>query len=259
MNTPQTRTNELAKKLGLDTDLFLKREDKHKYGSHKGRSIPLMIKKYTEQGIRKFGISSSGNSALSAMHAVNIFNESSDEKIYLQVYVGKKIDVNKMDRLEKLVSTNITIEQVGKPKQKVFQLDSAGTIKSLRQSTDDSALVGYESLANELAEIKYLKAIFIPTSSGTTAEALHKYFTQKDMEVQIHIVQTIACHPIAEKFDTNRASSQAEKSIAGAIVDKVAHRKINVVKAIGDSGGFGWIVDDEEIKKPKMTQERVKI
>ena len=60
--------------------------------------------------------------------------------------------------------------------QTLFTKIKDQNIKALRQSTDDLALIGYHALAEELLEISDISAVFIGTSSGTTAEALANYF-----------------------------------------------------------------------------------
>ena len=45
-----------------------------------------------------------------------------------------------------------------------------------------------------------------------------------------------------------RGPSGTGASVASAIVDKIAHRKDNVVEVIKYSGGSGWIANDDEIK-----------
>lgn len=251
MKTPQQSYPELARALGLDNQLFLKREDLHKYGSHKGRSIPLMIKTYAKQGITDFVISSSGNAALAAIHAVSQYNKNNPgSNIKLQIFVGKKIDrtkLNSLHTIHNIQDTSIQIEQVERPKQEAFQLDKEGKAKYLRQSIDDLALEGYIELTQELNKLPNLEAIFIPTSSGTTAQALGQAFQNLNQNPQIHIVQTSFCHPIAEAF--NKGLTADRLSIASAIVDNVAHRKQAVIEIIKQTKGFGWIVTDEEIEK----------
>jgi threonine dehydratase len=141
------------------------------------------------------------------------------------------------------------LEQVERPKQQAFQMDKSGKAKFLRQSTDEHALEGYFELARELSKIPDLTAVFIPTSSGTTAQALGQSFEKLNKNIQIHIVQTEACHPIAEEFDT--PEKKTEVSCAGAIVDKVAHRKNEVINVIKNSHGSGWIVSDEKIREAR--------
>lgn len=248
MLTAQESFPKLAKVINVP-EIILKREDLHPYGSHKGRSIPYMIDEYIKQGYSDFVISSSGNAALAAAYKVNNYNETNpNKKITLQIFVGKNIETEKLNDLKNLIiDKNINIRQVKRPKQSAFQSDKNKKTKNLRQSTDDLALKGYQSLADELNAIKNLQAIFIPTSSGTTAEALKNSFYKLNINPQIHIVQTCACSIIAAEFDNNYYPCAI--SLAQAIVDNVAHRKKKVIEAIKKSNGFGWIVAENEIKK----------
>jgi threonine dehydratase len=249
MKTPQQSYPKLANTIGVH-NLYLKREDKHPYHSHKGRSIPLMIKEYRKKdGIHNFVISSSGNAALAAAKAVWKHNQNNTgAPITLKIFVGKHISKNKMKILKEYLDTAyITLEQVSRPKQSAFQMEKDGKAKNLRQSTDPLALVGYYDLAKDLSKIPNLQAVFVPTSSGTTAEGIAIGFEQLSVDIQVHIVQTTRCNPIASQFDTDFLPT--EHSIAGAIVDQIAHRKDAVVDAIKKSNGFGWVVSDTEIQK----------
>lgn len=247
MKTIQMPYSELSRALGLEHDVYLKREDQHKYGSHKGRSIPIMIKKYfKEDNLTNFVISSSGNAAIAAVHAVQAHNRNNPTKLKLTVFIGQHINPEKMKTLLAIIDdANIKIEQVEKPKQMAFQMDKNGEAKLLRQSIDDTALEGYIELAEELVKIPNLSAVFIPTSSGTTAEGLGKAFADLRKNIQIHIIQTTTCHPIVS---TTQKNILEEKSLADAIVDKVAHRKENVIEIIRETNGNGWIANNTEIK-----------
>lgn len=247
MKTPQIPAANLAKAIGV-SELYLKREDMHHFGSHKGRSIPHMIDLYRKDGVSNFVISSSGNAALAAMYAVQTHNANSDRApLTLRVYVGKKIPAEKLSVLRAVMNDRyVTLEQVENPKQQAFQMDKEKKAKNLRQSTDDSALLGYKELAEELSRIPNLAAVFIPTSSGTTAQALGEAFQTLDQHPQIHIVQTTACHSIAEEFDT--VWTKSDTSIASAIVDHVAHRKQAVIDIVKQCNGSGWVVTDQEIQ-----------
>ncbi len=249
MKTTQQSYDKLNDVLG--TEVYLKREDLHAFGSHKGRSIPHMIEDYIKTANKtSFVISSSGNAALSAIKYVRSHNRNNAEApLKLTVFVGQKIQPNKLMILEteKEEDIHITITQTDRPKKSALEMHKAGAALNLRQSTDDLALVGYYELAKELAHIPNLSAIFIPTSSGTTAQALGLEFEKLDgPKPQIHIVQTEHCHPMAEYFDTD--FTHTESSVAKAIVDNVAHRKEKVIDVIKKSEGSGWVVNDEEIK-----------
>ena len=266
--TPLQEKPRLAVALGLSSPLYFKREDLHPLGSHKGRSIPHMIDMHAGAGTTHFAISSSGNAALAASLYIKEYNQNNPlSPLTLEIYVGEHINTAKFERLKlsiadvKYPSTGstsspqadsgqaISIIQTEKPKQMVHLLNKRGEAKALRQSMDDTALAGYKSLADELAEVKPY-AIFIPTSSGTTAQALGSWtptWESNSQVPQIHIVQTTKCHPIAEEFDKHFENSDI--SLADAIVDIVGTRKPEVVKVIRESGGSGWIVNDEEIKE----------
>ncbi|PIR76710.1 MAG: hypothetical protein COU32_00480 [Candidatus Magasanikbacteria bacterium CG10_big_fil_rev_8_21_14_0_10_42_10] len=262
MKTPQQAYPALAKALGIN-NVFLKREDEHPYGSHKGRSIPHMMKTYIKRdGIRDFVISSSGNAALAAIRMAMKHNQNNpDKQITLRVFVGKNIDEKKLSRLHNEITnttSGINIEQVERPKQETFKLDKEKIATSLRQSTDDLALEGYQELAYELMKIPDLIAVFIPTSSGTTAQAIAEVFVREQPTTQVHIVQTTACHPIATALGAT--GEDTDSSVAGAIVDNIAHRKQAVADAVTLTHGAGWIVNDEKIESAqKLVNETTHI
>ena len=256
MKTPQTPFPALATALGVP-ELWLKREDQHHFGSHKGRSIPLMIDHYWhKENTTNFTISSSGNAALAAALAVQHHNTNNPDKpITLKIFVGNKIPEAKIARLKNLTDSRITLEQVANPKQAAFQLEASGAAKNLRQSTDDLALQGYHELAQELLHIPNLQAVFVPTSSGTCAQAIAEYFVANANPIpQVHIVQTDFCHPIAAAFQNpicpthGKTPAAPTSSLASAIVDNVAHRKFPVIDAVLKTQGTGWIVSDHEIQ-----------
>ncbi len=248
MKTPQQSYQQLTTALGIE--VYLKREDLHAYGSHKGRSIPLMIEYYAKKEDRSsFVISSSGNAARAAVKYVVLHNRNNPTHILtLEVCIGKKILEEKRAILEaeREGDQHITITETERPKQEAFTKEKSGEAVNLRQSTDDRALEGYIDLAKELSKIPSLSAVFVPTSSGTTAQALGTFFDGNAPMPQIHSVQTEACHPIAAFFDTD--FTEARSSIAGAIVDNVAHRKDEVIDVIQKSAGSGWVVTDTEIQ-----------
>lgn len=244
MLTPQEKYPDLGSIIGLD-NIYLKREDINPYGSHKGRSIPVMIDHYYDMGDRYFAISSSGNAALAAAIHIKNINETVSEKIKLDIYIGNRIAKHKLEKLEQFANDNIRILIKENPIQALNQATQQG-IRSLRQSTDDKALDGYSSLAEELSQIKNLGAIFIGTSSGTTAQALANYFLEKKLPVQIHIVQTSSCHPLVDSFES--ADVPDEISIADAIVDRTAHRKNALIPLIQKTKGRGWFASNDDIR-----------
>ena len=250
--TPQQNHKNLAKHFSVP-NLFIKREDLHPYTSHKGRAIPFMIEHHIKKdNIQEFTISSTGNAALAAIiFAQNYNTQNTKTPITLTVYVGKKIPEKKYARLmQEITDPHIQLFQTERPKQTAFQKGKEDGITFLRQSTNPVALTGYNSLAEELNNIQNLGAIFIATSSGTTAQALGEWFLKKQKDVQIHIVQTTTCNPIAKMFDTNYV--QTPMSLATCIGDVVVHRKANVADIIKKTEGFGWVVDDTIITEAQQ-------
>lgn len=262
--TPLEQYPELAGKIGFSA-LYFKREDLHPYGSHKGRSIPPMIDHYYAAGERRFAVSSSGNAALAAaIHVAGLPDAS------LDVFVGNHVSESKLSRIQEVVARDpgrMRVLKKERPLQALLQATDEG-FRSLRQSTDDEALRGYASLAEELerdlAEVvgkagtgkgsKASGAIFIGTSSGTTAQALAEHFSAKKLPVQVHIVQTSSCHPMAEEFEAY--DGPEETSIADAIVDQTARRKAVLVPLVSSTGGHGWIAtNDDIIAAQRLVQE----
>ncbi len=257
--TPIEHYTELAKVIGL-SDLYFKREDLHPYRSHKGRSIPYMIDYYRDRGDKYFAISSSGNAAIAAGLHVLKLNKENKEKVHLNIFVGKNINQEKLDNLREIAEKDKDhIKILAKERPIVSLHEAVGEgYRSLRQSTDKIALVGYKSLFEELETIKNAGAIFVGTSSGTTAEALARYVLENKLPIQIHIVQTSSCHPIADNFENYDGPD--EKSIADAIVSKTSERTPQLLDLINQTGGYAWVATNEDIEIAKeLTKEHIDI
>ncbi len=258
--TPLEAYPKLAKAIGVN-QLFFKREDLHPYGSHKGRSIPVMIDHYLKAGERRFAISSSGNAALAAALYVAVIPAKAgiqglaaeNNPISLDIFIGQHAAPHKAQRLKELADEHIRVLIKERPLQALTQAVNESA-RSLRQSTDDLALIGYESLAQELAAATARRSdlrrsdlsIFIGTSSGTTAQALAAYFLKEKLPIQIHIVQTSSCHPLADAFESYDGPDEA--SLADAIVDMTARRKEALIPLIKKSGGRAWVATNDDIK-----------
>lgn len=245
MITKHEEYQKLAKELGIKS-LYFKREDMHPYGSHKGRSIPKMIDIYISEGYSHFAISSSGNAALAAVMYIKEINSKNKNQILLEVMVGRHISAKKLDKLKKYEDENIIVTMHDRPVQTLFVKSKDPNIKALRQSNDDNSLIGYESLAEELIKIPKLEAVFIGTSSGTTAQAISEYFASHNSNIEVHIIQTSSCHPISDNFVDNEVVD--EQSIADAVVDHTALRKDVLTELIIKTKGNAWIVSNEEIR-----------
>jgi threonine dehydratase len=252
MVTPHEQHPELAQALGI-SDLYFKREDLHPYGSHKGRSIPLMIEWYYKKGDRRFGISSSGNAAIAAALYIKEHNSTGEDKMTLDIYVGLHVNPDKLAKIKELCDDHVSVYTKERPLQALTQATQEG-VRSLRQSVDDVALMGYESLAEELLSIRNIGTVFIGTSSGTTAQALARHFINKNLPIQVHVVQTSSCHPISAAFELYEGPD--EKSTADAITDITAHRKDALTALLTKDGGFGWFASNEDILAAQSLTEK---
>ncbi|HEY0908338.1 MAG TPA: PLP-dependent lyase/thiolase [Candidatus Paceibacterota bacterium] len=251
MTTPQKEYPELAATLGIPA-LYLKREDLHPYGSHKGRSIPRMIDEKVALGATSFALSSSGNAALAAVRHIQKLN-AEGRGLTLSVFVGEHIDAGKKARLESEIGADsaITIATAPRPLQSLMNFIKGTSAVSLRQSNDDSALAGYHELAEDLSYLPNLSDVFVATSSGTTAQALAEYFHNTGKKIAVHIVQTTEVSTMAADFDKDgaaQASAAKEESLADAIVDRVAHRRTALEKILTETRGNGWIATNANIR-----------
>jgi len=221
--------------------VWIKNEMLNPNNSFKDRSLAYQLSYYISNGAKKFVISSSGNAAISAASYIPL---TADAEI--DVFVGFGINNNKLERLEKLKSDRIRIHQGPKPKSDAIKFARSNNAVNLRGSIDDLALTGFKTIGYELAgEAKQIDSLFIPTSSGTSALALHYAFEEMGMKVAIYICQSEKVHPIASEFDKDY--KEKPESMADAIVDKVALRKPKLLAALRQNGGGGFVLSDHEI------------
>lgn len=240
-NTPTHRVS------NDDYTAIIKDETRNPTGSFKDRGLSYQIARHIQDGKTKFAISSSGNSAISASFIAKLY------KLRLCVFVSDSIQYEKLNRINDIIkrTQNITLFKSQKPRSDLIKfLRNNPDFTSLRGSTDEYALQGYKSIAYEIIKSNQnIDAIFIPTSSGTSALGIASGFSELDTPVQIHICQTEKVYSIAKVFDSNFQSSKS--SLADAITDKVAHRKEKIVEVINQSQGFGWVISDTELIEAK--------
>lgn len=206
-------------------------------GSVKDRGIVYQIAKAKEEGYTQAVISSSGNAAISASQYAKLFG------IKLTVFVSEKINKSKLEILRK---SNSRIIVSPKPVSKAFVFAKENNAYNLRQSTDENAPYGYETIAYELIDIEpEIDAIILPVSSGTTMVGIYEGFRGLSHIPSFHLVQTEAIHPIASKFDKDFVPKV--ESLADAIVAKFTKREDVLLEIIRKSGGSGWVAEEEKL------------
>jgi threonine dehydratase len=242
--TPLIAAPALAAAIGV-RELYVKCEQAHPYGSHKGRSIPFMIDHYLRRGATTFSISSSGNAALAAARHAVFLMDHKNTSLELDIFMSPRAHPTKVALIKEAAAghASIRLHTVERPLAAHTVRVGEGAI-SLRQSTDDIALLGYESLAKEItAAVPTIAAIFIGSSSGTTAQALAQFLPNN---IAVHVVQTTACHPLAVALGAVDMGN--EPSLADAIVDTAAHRTAALTPLIQEHNGQGYIVNNETLQ-----------
>ncbi len=80
----------------------------------------MMIDKYIEDGFHHFAISSSGNAALAAGLYIKKLNKKRKDKIILEILLGRNIEKDKLEILEKLKDENILLSIHDRPLQALY-------------------------------------------------------------------------------------------------------------------------------------------
>lgn len=244
-NTPEIMAPEIAKSLGLN-DLIFKCEDQNPNGSHKDRGLAYQISRAYEEGRKNLIISSSGNGAISA--AAYCRNAG----IKLFVFVSFKIERAK---LEKIIEQNPAMIFTSlKPLTFSDYISKKYDIKNIKSSADENSIYGYKSIGFEIYERQgEADSIFLAVSSGMTmlgiAAAYQDLLALGEIKKmpQFHIVQPSRIHPLAAHFDKD--FKYESEVLAKAIVNRNVLKEKEIISAITQSGGGGWIVQNSAIKE----------
>lgn len=231
--------------------VYFKLEHQNPTGSVKGRGLAWQIFHLLEQNQTEAVISSSGNAAYAAAY----FGELAGIKIH--TYLPVSVDPEKVSLIKQHGATvNISRE----PILRSIQFAQQEKLMYIRQSADPVSLMGYESslvaeLIKQFSENRIDSsdaAIFFPVSSATTMSGVHQGFINELATQQIpqmHAVQTVAVNTIAANFDQD-FRRKARSIVPGIVARKRANTHYDLaMSAIKDTGGFGWVVTDEQTKK----------
>jgi len=236
--------------------ILIKDERTHTTKTHKDRSFRHWVSRLYADGIKEAALSSSGSSAYAAAHYCSL------AKIKLHIFIRKDFPENAIARLTQY--PNIILYQSKTPKKDAFLFSKKYSIPYLRASTDPFAPEGYKTLSFELAqEHPDIEEIFIPTSSGATLVGVYRGYTLLKKETgismpRLYIVQTTMVHPMAEIFDNNFTSQTSHP--ARAIIDRIAHRKKEVISIIKKVNGGGYVISKEDVRGIKsLFQDTKKI
>lgn len=221
----------------LNERVSLKREDQNPTGSVKDRGIAFLVSWAYSCGKKDLVLSSSGNAAISAAKYSQIAN------INLYAFVSPSINPRKLKKLEEL-KAKVFISP--RPVSEAIKFSQKNNFLNLRPSRSEYGNEGYQTIAFELAEKDKLpEDIFIPVSSGVMLLGITKGFKKLGFLPRIHVCQSSAVYPIASFF-TNDFQAE-EKSLAEALVAKFSPLRNQVITAVKESKGSGWVINNQEI------------
>lgn len=215
-------------------NFYLKREDQNITGSAKDRAIPYQIDNLKKTGFNQAVISSTGNAAISAAHFCQ------QNHINLTIFLSPHISPNKLSLLKKF-DHEIIISP--KPISDAIKFAKTNHAYLLRQSTDPSALIGYQQIAKDLInQLPQITSIFIPIGSGTTLLGISQKLPPS---VKIFGVQSAANPTISQNFDQNFTSET--RLITDALSAKFLPQKNQIIESIKNSNGTAFTVQNEQI------------
>ncbi|MDD4785329.1 MAG: PLP-dependent lyase/thiolase [Candidatus Shapirobacteria bacterium] len=207
-------------------NVFFKREDLNITGSAKDRAIISQIDNLKKQNFSSAVISSTGNAAISAAYFCHL------NQIKLTVFLSPKVNQNKLDLIKKN-NCQIIISQ--KPISDSIKFAKKNNVYLLRQSTDPSALIGYQEIGKELTkELPKITSIFVPVGSGSTL---------------LGISQTL--NPSVKIF----AVKPENTILTDALTVKYQPLKNKVISAVKNSKGSELIIQNKEILKTQKILE----
>jgi len=215
-------------------NIYLKREDLNETGSAKDRAMIFQIENLKKQGFKSAVISSTGNAAISAAHFCHL------NQIDLTIFVSPKINKAKFDLIKKDGGQIFISDQ---PISESIKFSKKNHSYLLRQSTDPSALIGYQEIGKELmSELPQITSIFVPVGSGTTLLGISQTINPS---VKIFAVQPASNCPLSKFFDSDYQPET--ENITDALSAKYLPLRSQIISAIKNSDGTGLIVKNNEI------------
>lgn len=152
--------------------LWIKHEDEHPIGSHKGRSIAYQLSILRSKDVKKVVLSSSGNAAI-ALARLNHFFPSF-------VFVSPQVDAAKGYQLSLQNGEYTKVISTPFPRNFAHYLAKNEQYWDLRPSQSDDAITGLMSLGFELAEqiadLSDQYSIYAVTTSGANVLGMYKAF-----------------------------------------------------------------------------------
>lgn len=245
--TPLQPARALGRDLGIP-DLWLKREDLSPTGSHKARSLGLMVSDLKARGISQAVISSSGNAAVAAAAYCSLAG------IRLLSLVSPRTPAVK---LAALLDQPQLVVVSAHPVALLHRAVTAWGMADLRTSTNPLGAAAYRGIAAELVSEGAWRAVFVFANSGATALGIQEGFARllpAAQRPQVHLVEASPggelTRPWYGREDTLLASGVGD---LGTRRSRLAPR---LRRAVRESGGRGWRVDLAAMEEVRELTER---
>lgn len=215
-------------------NIYLKREDLNETGSAKDRAIITQIKNLQDQCFNQAVISSTGNAAISASYFCQL------NHIQLTVFLSPKINPQKLELIKK---NNCQIFFSDQPISDAIKFSKKNHAYLLRQSTDPSALIGYQEIGQELNhQLPQTTSLFIAVGSGTTLLGISQKLPST---TKLFAIQPASNCPLSKLFDQN---FQPEiNTLTDAITVKYLPLKSKIIQTIKSSQGTALVVQNSDI------------
>lgn len=223
----------------LDARILLKREDQNPTGSHKDRAAEHQTLRAASRGIETVTISSSGNAAIATSRYAQ------QAGVRAVVFVHPDTDPQKLAAID---GESTIIVKTTRAINGAKLLAKTLQIPNLRPSTDDEALVGYESLGGELAQDlpDDVSSVVLFVTSGATALSVARVLHEERPSIEVHIVQAEGSSGIVapeQQIDDVSAHGAA----AGRLGVRRSRRARPLRKAVELTGGAGHVVGAESV------------
>ncbi len=227
-------------------DIWVKADYINPTSSFKDRGVAFLVSKLLEEGAGGVIIDSSGNAAVSTAAYCARAGLRHIAVMPIYSHVEKKAQV--------LWHGSTIIEAPDRDSARIFarRLSRELGLRYIGFALEPNAVPGFKTAAYEIEEEFTPDAIFIPTGSGTNLVAIATAYLEmlREGEVEgvpeIHCVQSAACAPISGEFTDYEP---IESTLAEGVIVPHTERKDEAVRLVRETGGTGWVVDDEEIYK----------
>ena len=245
--TPLQPARELGRELGI-ADLWLKREDLSPTGSHKARSLSLMVSELKARGVSQAVISSSGNAAVAAAAYCSLAG------IRLLSLVSPRTPAVKLAALLHQPQLVVVSER---PVALLHHSVTAWGLADLRTSTNPLGAAAYRGIAAELVSEGPWQAVFVFANSGATVLGIQEGLARllpESSRPQVHLVEAGPGGELTRPW-YGRENTLAASGVGdlGTSRSRLAPR---VRRAVRESGGRGWRVDRAEMEAVRELTDR---